>query len=118
MRCECGYFMKGNECFSCGKMLPVIHKEPKIKQVGKSMASKMQEYSKKKREFMKKHPMCKVFPNLKATDIHHKAGRTGEKLLDERYWISVSREGHQKIHDFPLWAKEQGFSISRLKTEE
>ena len=61
----------------------------------------------------------------KATDIHHKMGRIGYAdewarqeniplLLDVRFWLAVSRKGHQMIEENPEWAKENNYSIDRL----
>lgn len=48
------------------------------------------------------------------TDIHHKKGRTGSLFLDEKYWVALSREGHKQVEENPEWAKENGYSLSRL----
>ena len=48
------------------------------------------------------------------TDIHHKKGRVGELFLDTKYWIALSREGHQFVEDNPEWAKQNGYSLDRL----
>lgn len=61
----------------------------------------------------------------KTTDIHHKMGRVGfadewarqeniPLLLDTRFWLAVSRNGHKKIEENPIWAKENNFSLDRL----
>ncbi len=50
----------------------------------------------------------------RATEIHHKKGRIESLLLDTRYWLAVSRNGHREIEENPDWAKEQGYSLSRL----
>ncbi len=53
--------------------------------------------------------------NERTTDIHHKKGRIESLLLDTRYWLAVSRNGHREIEENPDWAKEQGYSLSRLE---
>lgn len=61
----------------------------------------------------------------KATQVHHKKGRKGYAdkwardngitlFLDERFWLGVSAKGHQQIEDNPEWARENGYSLSRL----
>lgn len=80
-------------------------------------------YSERRKIFLN-GKMCAVFPNLKATQIHHQAGRTGyvdqyaydnkiSAFLDERYWLAVSEEGHTKITLDSVWAIDMGFSIVR-----
>lgn len=61
-------------------------------------------------------PENKICPVTKGrtTEVHHMKGRIGKLLLDKRYWLAVSRKGHQRIELNPEWAKEQGFSLSRL----
>lgn len=84
-----------------------------IRKVSKKMSSELKLYSKLRREFLEANPFCAVYPNLPATDIHHKKGR-GKYLNDTSTWLSVSREGHQRIEMFPVEAKERGWSVSRL----
>lgn len=57
---------------------------------------------------------CPVFPSKRAIEVHHKKGRIGSLYLDERYWLAVSDQGHKKIELNPKWAKEKGYSLSRL----
>ncbi len=100
-----------------------LKKHKPIPKVSGKMARMLQEYSKLKKPWIK-GKMCAVLKNVPATDIHHKKGRVGfadkfardndiPLLLDERYWLPVSRAGHIKIELLPEWAKEQGFSLSR-----
>lgn len=48
------------------------------------------------------------------TDVHHMKGRIGSLLLDTRYWVALSREGHKYVEENPEWAKENGYSLNRL----
>ena len=48
------------------------------------------------------------------TDVHHMKGRIGSLLLDTRYWIALSREGHKFVEENPEWAKKNGYSLNRL----
>ena len=43
-----------------------------------------------------------------STDCHHSKKR-GKHYLDVSSWMAVSREAHQRIHDNPKWAREQGY---------
>jgi hypothetical protein len=69
-------------------------------------------------EFLGK-PENKICPITKqpTTDVHHKKGRIGSLLLDTRYWVALSREGHKFVEENPLWAKENGFSLDRLSND-
>lgn len=73
-------------------------------------------YLKDRMDFLNKpeNKMCRVFTKLQATEVHHMKGRTGKLFLDQKFWLAVSRKGHQKIEMNPDWAKENGFSLNRL----
>ena len=45
------------------------------------------------------------------TEIHHMNGRENERLLDREFWLAVSREGHQWIHNNPIEARAKGWLI-------
>lgn len=62
-------------------------------------------YARAKREFLSRWMKCAVFPWKGATDIHHQRGRLSKLLMDQRWWVPVSRDGHRKIHDQPDWAR-------------
>jgi hypothetical protein len=114
MRCpNCGFYLKGNDCFACNHQLEVVHKEKKIKVATSDRAAELREYAKESKKFLAKNPRCAVFPNLAANQVHHVRGRRGKWLLDQRYWKAVSEAGHQKIHDYHVWAIENGFKILR-----
>jgi hypothetical protein len=113
MKCECGYYAKGTSCFCCGKMVKIEAKETKIKPVSKNLAADQREYSKLRKKFLEENPVCRVFPQLKATTVHHSRGR-GKYLLDVSTWVACSMEGHTKIENYPIWAREEGFTKSRL----
>jgi len=72
-------------------------------------------YSVLRIEFLgkKENQICPI-TGWPTTDIHHKKGRIGDLFLDTRYWIALSREGHQHVEDNPQWAKENGYSLDRL----
>lgn len=64
-------------------------------------------------------PENKICPITKkpTSDVHHKKGRIGSLLLDERYWVALSREGHAYVEENPKWAKENGYSLNRLSND-
>lgn len=68
-------------------------------------------YSDLRKEFLDDHPQCAVFPWLPATEIHHVAGRENSRLNDTSKWLAVSRQGHDKIHNNPEWAYENGYLL-------
>lgn len=48
---------------------------------------------------------------VRTRDVHHRAGREGKLLLDQRYWLAVSRKGHRWIHDNVGEARKRGWII-------
>lgn len=81
--------------------------------------SKEKDYLKIRKEFLKEHPKCEVDKCVKdAKEIHHKKGRTGDLLTDTRYFLAVCSTHHKLIEAKPNWAKENGYSESRLSKAE
>lgn len=84
-------------------------------------------YLKVRFEFMNslESQICPVFINKSVTDVHHMKGKEGfaddwardndvPLLIDIRFFLAVSRAGHDKIENNPIWAKEMGYSVDRL----
>jgi hypothetical protein len=93
--------------------MEVVKKIAKIKPRSKKMDKNMVIYNKLRKQFLKDNPICPV-TGEPATDIHHKRGRLGKLLLDQKFWLAVSRKGHKAIEANPEWAKKMGFSENRL----
>lgn len=122
------------ECASCGKARrKAENKQPKktpdpINKLSSKMATALSAYADEKQRWIKGQK-CAVYPTKDAVDIHHRKGRVGfaddwarenniPLLVDKRYWLAVSREGHTEIETHPKWAKENGFSLDRLTEEK
>lgn len=98
-------------CDSCkGKTKP-----KRIRPVSEKRKAENIVYSELRRVFLNR-PENKVCPvtGQPTTDVHHRKGRIGKLLLDTKYWLAVSREGHKKIEENPEWAYKMGYSIKRL----
>lgn len=106
-----------------------VQKKHTIKPIGDKKLAELEIYSKERKEFLSlpENKTCPV-TGQKATEIHHKKGRIGyaddwarqnniSLLIDKRFFLAVSRDGHRKIEENPHWAKDNGFSLSRLKNE-
>lgn len=134
MSCPCGSDKteRNGKCASCNRMerklaSAAIPEDPKpIAKQSDEMKRMMSLYVRKKARWIK-GKKCAVIPTLPATDVHHSAGRgihayydewAQERgiclLMDERFWVPVSREGHTEIENRPAWAKRMGFSEDRL----
>lgn len=119
-------------CASCNKIsrktrqVKAFEPAPPIKKRSEIMSKMMSIYRPKAAKFLvgKK---CAVYPDQKATQVHHMVTRSIDDfadewgseynmpyLLDERYWLAVSDEGHRKITDNPQFAYENQFSFKRI----
>lgn len=128
--CICGPFdinERNGHSASCNrynrKLETEASKPPKVKKPVKKVSDKMAvalvEYMKKKRIFMEANPKCEVFPELKSVDVHHaRRKHTIELLLDETWWIAVSREGHNWIHANEQEAIKRGFLYPSSENEQ
>lgn len=90
-----------------------VKRTPKspIKKISDKRKKQRAAYSILRKQFLKDNPKCAVFPNLDSVEIHHVNHTEGERLNDTKYWLAVSRIGHNKIHNFPEWSYEKGFLI-------
>lgn len=60
-------------------------------------------------------PMLKevqFMPCPLATEVHHKNKRRGSMLLDERFWMALSEEGHDWIELHKHEARRLGFLLN------
>lgn len=110
-------------CFLCGEKSTVKVKDVKpltrtpIKKRSDKRAVEERAYNKRVKEWIV-GKQCAVYPHLKATQCHHRAGRSNELLMIEEYWLPVSDEGHRYIHNNPAWSREQGHMLLRSVTEK
>lgn len=91
------------------KYLGPLAKKSRGKRAGQRQAYKAQA-----RRFLEANPVCQVWPmkgNRKrpSVDVHHMRGRFGSLLIDQRFWMAVSREAHDEIHRHPDAARRAGY---------
>ena len=104
-----------------------IERRTRIKPVSKKQQRLNIRYLRARKAFLlnPKNRMCAVYPHQKATEVHHKMGRRGYAdenarandvplIIDIRYFLAVSRDGHEWIERNPIQAKERGWSLDRL----
>ena len=95
---------------------PKQDKRKRIAPMSQSMKKRRLAYAKKAREFVrsKAKQSCPVMRavfavNEPVTEVHHTRGRHGALLDEQRFWLAVSRNGHNWIHANPAQADRQGF---------
>ena len=107
----------------CGKLETGVAQKPKptakrIPTFSSKMQKKKAVYSVRRNKFLDDFPMCHAKVNVKcaqySSEVHHKAGRVEELLLDTTTWLPVCNSCHRWIELHPVEAKELGLSINRL----
>jgi hypothetical protein len=91
--------------------------QAKPKTRSRQRAQEEVQYSKLRRAFLTEHPNCQArLPgcSLRATQIHHKKGRTGDLYLDINFWLASCDNCHRIIEREVEGSKESGFSEDRL----
>ena len=81
-----------------------------MRKISKKRAKQLKEYSKLRAEHLKDNYLCDVC-GCEATEIHHKNKRSGDRLLDNLYFMSVCRRCHQHIHLNPQQSRDKGYMI-------
>lgn len=110
------------QCWSAhsvtSKLKPTVRQRKPIPARSSKRSKQETEYSKLRKEFLTKYPMCqahlpKVCTQI-STDVHHMKGRVGDLLLDQTHWLAVCRGCHYYIEMRPEAAKLLGYSKNRL----
>lgn len=85
----------------------------KIKPIADKRLERLKEYRIKRDKYLKDNPKCEVKGcSNDTTNLHHKKGRIGELLSDERYFMACCSTCHPKrIHENPKWARENGYLL-------
>lgn len=92
------------------------HKHYVMPKVAKKQKQNLTMYSKVRKEYLASHETCEASLagcTHTATDIHHKKGR-GIYLNDSSTFLAVCRNCHNYIELHPDFAKQKGYSLSRL----
>jgi len=86
----------------------------------KPRAAERNAYKARARQWLKEHPVCEACAALfglaavvdraphKSEAVHHKRGRMGKLLLDERHWLAVCNHSHDFIHNNIAIARAAG----------
>jgi len=128
MKCDlCVYKNVSQKCFlKCQIRIDNSKKvkvPTRIKQVSEKRKLEDIEYKRLRLEFLSKseNKICPI-TGQQATEVHHKRKRRGyadnwarenkiSLYLDTRFWLGVSRDGHDWIENNPEEAYKLGYSI-------
>jgi len=99
------------------KRSPLKRKSPlkrsgRLRPISKKRAKQNKQYSIYRNLYLTNHSACEIC-GKKATQIHHKKGRFGERLNDMNYFMSVCHTCHEWIHRNPLEAYAKGYLVTR-----
>lgn len=85
-------------------------KSKAIAPVSQKRLVELAEYRVVREDYMKAHPECEVCGE-ESIEIHHKNGRTNQRLTDDEFFLAVCRGCHNFIHANPVEAREEGYLI-------
>jgi len=84
-----------------------------MRKQSKKRAAQNRQYKKLRAEYLEENQNCERCINTPAAEIHHKAGRNGERLLFVPHFMAVCRNCHLYIHANPMESYERGWLISK-----
>lgn len=104
-------------CHHIGFTVPEKKEIPKKSENQKDLDKK---FAKEKSKYLKAHPFCeaKIEGECQkvSMDVHHKKGKVGEEdYLNPAFFLACCRKCHTIIEANPRFAKDMGFSVSRLQ---
>lgn len=122
---EDGHLERNGNHASCNALQRRIDRakavDPKpIKKVSKGLAKEREVYARVRQKFLLGRWCALHGKPCLPTEVHHSAGRVGvnekgvPRLLDVENFVALCSEGHRYIEENPTWAKQNGFSESRL----
>lgn len=96
-----------------------LQRRTPLRRVSKKRAAQNRTYTKKRKAFLIRFPVCQICASLvgedgpayRSEEVHHRNGRIGVALLDEEKWLAVCRDHHRKIHAEPKWARSRGWLL-------
>jgi predicted nucleic acid-binding Zn ribbon protein len=81
-----------------------------IAPMSKKLASRLVVYRIRRDAYMKTNTVCEcVGCASPSNDLHHKAGRIGDNLINEENFMSVCRRCHNWIHEHPKESRELNY---------
>ena len=86
-----------------------------LRKVSQKRAKQLAVYRKARVQFLREFPVCEACVAIdsdsvprKATEIHHRAGRIGEKLNDINDFVPICEICHRWVHNNPWQARDLG----------
>ena len=97
-------------------------KRSRINRVSSRRRKENAEYAVERDAYLDRNPLCAVCDEegrkKRAFFVHHRAGREGRFLLDQRFWMGVCYDCHDRIENFRLWATKNQYLLPRVSYPE
>lgn len=84
----------------------------KLRPFSKKRAKQNRKYLAERENYFTHKSACEIC-GARATQIHHKKGRAGDRLFDSEFFMAICYDCHHKIHQNPKWAYENGYMVQR-----
>lgn len=87
-----------------------------VKKVSEKRKEIDKEYLKIRKDYLTKNLRCMARVKCNGAvseDLHHRKGRIGKLLIDERFFMAVCRKCHDHIHSHHSESVKQGFIIPK-----
>jgi hypothetical protein len=102
------------EVFKPSGLTPHFKANAPIKSKSDKRRADERVYSTLRKVFLESHPYCQAGLQGcrgRSTEVHHKAGRTGDLYLNVKFWLACCRHCHDWIGLHPTEAIAKGLSI-------
>lgn len=86
-----------------------LKRRKRLRPVSSRRAVQLREYNRLKEDWIRAHPVCEICRAQPTAQVHHRAGRIGNRLNSTEDWLGVCAECHDKIHAHGSWARQLGF---------
>ena len=81
-----------------------------MRKTSKKRAKQLKIYRSLRDKYLEENLYCEKCGRF-GTILHHKNGRTGERLYDINYFMAVCDPCHKWIHEHPKESREKGWLI-------
>lgn len=95
------------------KRTPLRRRKRPIRRMSASRIVRHAQYHIQAVEYLRVNKCCQGCMDHRATEVHHTAGRVGDRLLDESTWMALCHPCHLLVHREPAWALERGYLVRR-----
>lgn len=103
------------------KQIPTVRQQKPIPPRSAKRSKEERLYLGKRIIFLDKFQICQAHLPCctnQSNQVHHKKGRIGELLTNEKFWLSCCAACHDYIENHREFAIEKGYSLKRTTDEQ